>query len=337
MHQRCPTRTVANMPHPSTPRPRTTLLGACAALLIVAAACQPTDTQPTTTVRPTPTTTAPAPSTTPTTTTTRPATTTTTTVRPSEWRQVFFDDFTTPVAEGSFPGPAYSTRWGVYPDGGPDTAGKTPAQGGESAASRYYPTRVLSVSGGNLVKRLRVENGVPLGAGLVPLLPGTPAYNPNLNGGWPQITNTTTPMRYGRYTIRFRSTSAAGFKAAWLLWPSSEVWPRDGEVDFPEANLNGNICAFMHRQGATSGSDQDAFCGATPMAGRWHTATIERAPDHISFILNGVEVGRSTNRLPDTPMAWRIQTETCFYSCQPAANAAATIEIDWVRIEARNT
>ena len=39
-----------------------------------------------------------------------------------------------------------------------------------------------------------------------------------------------------------------GYKVAWLLWPKSGVWPRDGEIDFPEADLIGTISAFMHRQ-----------------------------------------------------------------------------------------
>jgi hypothetical protein len=35
--------------------------------------------------------------------------------------------------------------------------------------------------------------------------------------------------------VRFKTDSMHGYKGAWLLWPASEVWPRDGEIDFPEA------------------------------------------------------------------------------------------------------
>ncbi len=246
------------------------------------------------------------------------------------WRQIFTEDFTTPVPEGSFPGSTYSTKWGVYPDNSPDTAANT-----EGARSRYYASRVVSVRDGILNKRLRTENingvSTPLVATLTPLLPGTPSYNPAQNGGWPQINNTPTSMRYGRYSIRFRADSVEGFKTAWLLWPETENWPADGEVDFPEGDLNGRICAFMHRQNATAGSDQDAGCSNATFT-TWHTATIERTPTYISFLLDGTEILRSTNRLPEKDMNWRIQTETCFPNCQPRPTATGNVQIDWVSV-----
>src|SRR5437899_9711121 len=121
----------------------------------------------------------------------------------------------------------------MYDDGLKDTAAKV-----EGAPSRYYPSRVLSVQGGVLNENLHSENGIPMVAGIGPRI---------------------SAQLYGRYSIRFRADSAAGYKVSWLLWPQSEVWPRDGEIDFPEGDLNDIIYAFMHRLGATAGSDQDAF------------------------------------------------------------------------------
>ena len=62
-----------------------------------------------------------------------------------------------------------------------------------------------------------------------------------------------------------------GYKTAWLLWPRSEVWPRDGEIDFPEGDLDSTIHGFVHRQGATSGSDQYAVSTSATYTS-WHTA-----------------------------------------------------------------
>jgi beta-glucanase (GH16 family) len=105
------------------------------------------------------------------------------------------------------------------------------------------------------------------------------------------------------------------------------VWPRDGEIDFPEGNLTGTIHAFMHRQGATSGSDQDAFTtGVTFVA--WHTAVIEWTPTRCEFFLDGVSIGRATSRIPNTPMHWVIQSETALDGSSPAAEAA--MQIDWL-------
>lgn len=254
------------------------------------------------------------------------------------WRQIFTEDFATNVTEGNFPGTTYNTKWGVYPDGSSDTSANT-----EGSNSRYYASKVLSVNNGLLNKRLRTETitelrgGIPtqfqspLVATLTPLLPGTPAYNPNVNGGWPSTNFTPTSMQYGRYSIRFRADSVAGFKTAWLLWPETEEYLVDGEIDFPEGNLNGRYCAFVHYKNASDGSDQDTHC-TNQMFGQWQTATIERTPTYVRFLINDTEIGRTATRLPDKKMSWRIQTETCFTNCQPTPSAQGNVQIDWVSV-----
>lgn len=140
-------------------------------------------------------------------------------------------------------------------------------------------------------------------------------------------------QRYGRYSIRFRSDSMPGYKLAFLLWPDSEVWPGDGEIDFAEADAGGRICAFLHHRGATTGSDQDQFC-TNAMSDAWHTATIEWSPGAVTFLLDGVAIGESTRSIPDTPMHWVLQPETSLQGPPPAPTAAGDVEIDWVSIDA---
>ncbi len=135
-------------------------------------------------------------------------------------------------------------------------------------------------------------------------------------------------MLYGRYTIRFRADPLPLYKTAWLLWPDSGVWPRDGEIDFPEGDLNGKISAFMHRQNGTSGGDQNYWhTGQTYTT--WHTATIEWLPNKLTFILDNSNI-TFTSRVPSTPMHWVIQTETALSSSSPANSTAGNVQIDWV-------
>ncbi|MEO5842931.1 MAG: hypothetical protein ABIQ73_11650, partial [Acidimicrobiales bacterium] len=110
------------------------------------------------------------------------------------WKQVFTDDFTSNASIGAFDS-VYGARWGSYDDGWKDTAAKA-----EGAASRYYPSRVLSAQNGLLNKRLHTEDGVTMVA----------AIGPNIGA-----------QLYGRYAVRFRADEVQGFKTAWLLWPSS--------------------------------------------------------------------------------------------------------------------
>jgi chitodextrinase len=221
------------------------------------------------------------------------------------WRLIFSDDFTTDVPLGSFPA-AVSSKWSAYLDGWKDT----------SRRGTYMPSKVVSIHDGLMDMHLHTEGGVHMVAAPVPELPGI------ANG-----------QLYGRYAVRFKADPVACHKTAWLLWPDSEVWPRDGEVDFPEGSLDGNMNAFMHRQNGTSGGDQDAFSTSAKYTS-WHTAVIEWSPGLITFILDGAVIGTSTSRVPNTPMHWVIQTETSL-DCEPTEAMSGHVLIDWVAVYSR--
>lgn len=230
------------------------------------------------------------------------------------WKQIFTEDFRTDVPVGSFPGTAYDAKWDVYLDGWPDTAGKNGRNSG------YNPSKVVSVKNGVLNKYLHVEGGRQMSAALLPVLPGR--------------TSSRAGQLYGKYTIRFKSDPLAGWKTAWLLWPDSNISPRDGEIDFPEGALNGTMNAYMHHQDATVSGDQDAFT-TTARYTAWHTASIEWGPSEVTFILDGTVIGRTSHRIPNTPMHYVIQTEACLNGC-PIPTVYGNLQIDWVVIYAKN-
>ena len=241
---------------------------------------------------------APTPTATP---TANPSPTNAPTVAPSPppfpgWALLFRDDFDTLDKSAYF---GYPANWG-------DTRYK---QGDRTNGGLYTGLDSLSASGGILTIRLyRDATGQPRSSAFIPTVVGD--------------------QLYGRYEVRFRSSlRATGWKVAWLQWPKSGVWPRDGEIDFPEGNLTGHISAFMHRQGATSGSDQDAYSTGVTFAD-WHTAVVEWTPARCEFFLDGVSIGRATSRIPNTPMHWVIQSETALDGSTPASEAA--MQIDWL-------
>jgi hypothetical protein len=220
------------------------------------------------------------------------------------WRLVFNDDFDTSVERGAFPG-AVAPKWGAYPGSWRDTS-----------KNGAYSPEIVSFHDGSMDIYLHTRDGVPQVAAPVPLLPGA--------RGWPG-------QLYGRYAVRFRADPVVGYKTAWLLWPVSDAWPRDGEIDFPEGDLSGTISAFMHRQGATSGSDQDIFRTNESYAD-WHTAVIEWTPERVEFYLDGRSIGTATSRIPDTAMRWVIQTETVLGGAKPDDSAHGNVYLDWVAI-----
>src|ERR1035437_1839854 len=123
------------------------------------------------------------------------------------WHQVFADNFTQNVPLGSFPAAVASTWGNSYPDGWTDT----------TKNGTYMPSKVVSIANGVMNLNLHTENGVHMVAAPVPTIPGAPGSE----GG----------LLYGRYVIRFRADAVPGHKTAWLLWPDSETWPADGEID----------------------------------------------------------------------------------------------------------
>jgi hypothetical protein len=215
------------------------------------------------------------------------------------WNLVFDENFNTNVAEGGFL--AAYRNWGAYPCCWRDTS-----QNGT------YDARTLSVSNGMMNMHLHTTSD-----GVCHLAAPLP------NRGSDQI--------YGRFEIRFRADPVPGYKTSWMLWPQSSNLLRDGEIDFPEGELNSIMHAFMHHTNATSGGDQDWFGTSTRYAD-WHTTAVEWSPGKVVFILDGRIIGTSTDRIPNAPMHWILQTETEISSSPPDPSARGYVQVDYVKI-----
>jgi hypothetical protein len=215
------------------------------------------------------------------------------------WHQIVTDDFTQAVPLGSFPD-AVATKWEAYPYPWKDTSGY----------GTYDPHKGLSVHDGVLDIWVHHVSGEYV------------VESPELLA--------TKNLSAGRYVIRFEADLIHHYKTAWMLWPMSNSWPADGEIDFPEGDLDSVICGFMHRQSATSGSDQASACTAQHYQS-WHTAVIEWvAGSYCKLILDGTTILDETSRVPSTAMRWNLQTETSLGGGPPQASDGGHIYIDWV-------
>lgn len=220
------------------------------------------------------------------------------------WRQTFVDDFSTDVPLGQFP-VAVADRWDAYPSPWRDS----------TRHGVYSPQDVVSIKGGMLNNYIHSLGGRHDVAAVLPKVPGS-----------------TRGQLYGRFAVRWRADELPGYKVAWLLWPDSGVWPRDGEIDFPEMNLDTQtVSAHVHRQDATRANDAAAI--RVPMdPSHWHTTVVEWSPNLVVFLLDGAEVGRTTRSVPDTSMHWVLQTETKLSGTRPAVAVAGNVQVDWVAV-----
>jgi beta-glucanase (GH16 family) len=223
------------------------------------------------------------------------------------WRLVFVDSFNSRIPLGRF---GRSARWNPYPHPWRDT----------SRNGTYWPEHGLSAHDGVLDIWLHTEK-----------VDGRDTHV--VNAAQPVIPGVERGQLYGRYAIRFEADPVPGYKTAWLLWPDSGR--RDeGEIDFPEGNLTGTISAFLHPLDARSPSDKSAFATRATYRG-WHTAVILWAPGRCTFLLDGKVIGVVTDRVPDKPMHWVIQTETQLNGGPPPDDASGHVYIDWVAVYRR--
>lgn len=223
------------------------------------------------------------------------------------WRRVFVDDFRSRIRLGGF---GRDRRWTAYPYPARDT----------SQQGTYWPQRGLSMHDGVLDIRLYTATADGRVVHVV-------------NAPQPRLPNVERGQLYGRYAIRFKADPVTGYKTAWLLWPDSGD-RAEGEIDFPETYSlhEGTIHAFVH---PNNGTRQAAFDTGVPEAGAWHTAVIVWTPGLCRFILDGKQIGSTTNGIPDTPMHWVIQTETQLSGGPPPDKASGHVYIDWVAVYAR--
>jgi beta-glucanase (GH16 family) len=139
-------------------------------------------------------------------------------------------------------------------------------------------------------------------------------------------------VKYGRWEARVRTpVGDKDYHAVLLLWPNSENWPDDGEVDFMEDSdpTRQRTEFFLHFGNGTSDGDQ--LTGAVNVdATQWHTWAVEWAPGHITGYLDGRQWWTTTDAsvLPPGPMHMTIQLDA-FRS--RGGLKPSSMQVDWVR------
>lgn len=114
---------------------------------------------------------------------------------------------------------------------------------------------------------------------------------------------------YGKWEIVARQERGAGYGPAILLWPDSENWPIDGEIDIAEipGGERKSVISSVHY-----GADNKKY--ANGVAGdftQWHTYGVEWTADRVVFFLDGKKTYEVTDPLaiPKTPMHLAIQND----------------------------
>jgi beta-glucanase (GH16 family) len=146
-------------------------------------------------------------------------------------------------------------------------------------------------------------------------------------------------QKYGRWEVRFRADRGAGYSAVVLLWPTSEKWPDDGEIDLMEV---GNPTRQTASPWLHNGNPEKKI--STPHSihadfTKWHTVAVDWLPGSVTYYLDGKKFFRVAKKgyVPHTTaMNLALQLDKgCdgVVSCRNGKTPRyVTMHVDWVKI-----
>lgn len=195
----------------------------------------------------------------------------------------FVENFDATAAVGRVAA-AYRQAWQPYPDG---------------TSGIYEPSKTVSVHDGVM--------DVQLGGA------GAAGTFGSVAGAWGHVG--------GSFSVRAKATGGNGNGAAFMLWPTSNVWS-DGEIDFPEGNFEASPSAFQHSM--TRGREAERVQVGTGVSWRdWHTYTVDWDPGKsVTYSVDGKVLRTVTQDVPTTPHRFMFQTGNW--------GASGNLLIDWV-------
>ncbi|WP_143510289.1 family 16 glycosylhydrolase [Pseudonocardia sp. Ae717_Ps2] len=188
-------------------------------------------------------------------------------------------------------------------------------------------------SPGGFGNGLRRPSAVGVGDGLLTVTARPRAAGGGVSGGVAMHDG----QLYGRWEFRARTDAGTGYSPAILLWPDSERFPDDGELDMMEIPFGARhaATAFVHY-----GAQNHILSTASPGDfTQWHTFALDWLPDRISWYVDGVKKWEVTDRraIPTTPMHLAIQLDQGPASGWIPAPDASTpdevrLQVDWARV-----
>ncbi|WP_163552700.1 glycoside hydrolase family 16 protein [Candidatus Frankia alpina] len=167
----------------------------------------------------------------------------------------------------------------------------------------------------------RVPSAVTVADGSLRITGGNGSAGRDVSGGLASLLH----QQYGRWEARFRVDPGAGYSAVVLLWPQSQKWPDDGEIDMIEVQdgTRGSATMAVH-----NGAKNDTLSTPTALTAdftAWHTVAVEWLPGRLSYYLDGRNVftvlpARTQNGAATIPTPRRCTWRS---SSTPAATTAS--------------
>jgi hypothetical protein len=137
---------------------------------------------------------------------------------------------------------------------------------------------------------------------------------------------------YGRWEVCAKSPPASpNYHSVLLLWPDSENWPSDGEIDFMEIldparqDVTASVLKFDPRDPTLGGLNFHANVAID--ATQWHSWAVQWNPDGIVGYVDGMPWFETTANIPTTPMHLAVQLD----DFGGDISEGGRLQVDWAR------
>ncbi|MHA7285246.1 glycoside hydrolase family 16 protein [Arthrobacter sp. MDT3-44] len=135
-------------------------------------------------------------------------------------------------------------------------------------------------------------------------------------------------QKYGRWEVRAAGSGDDEYHLVSILWPDSENWPCDGEVDYAETTGDWNVIKFFHHHGC-SNAQTSAFKALDVTT--FHNYAVDWSPRGIVGYIDGVKWFEDNDpaHQPPGPMHQTLQLD---WFPDGTADGAGEMRVDWVRV-----
>lgn len=134
--------------------------------------------------------------------------------------------------------------------------------------------------------------------------------------------------KYGRWEVRAAGSGDNEYHMVSILWPDSENWPCDGEIDYAETDGAWNVIKFFHHY---SCENKQTSAQKALDVSQFHNYAVEWTDKGIVGYVDGVKwfEDRDPAHQPPGPMHQTLQLD---WFPDSTADGAGEMRVDWVRV-----
>lgn len=133
---------------------------------------------------------------------------------------------------------------------------------------------------------------------------------------------------YGLFEVRAKFDKGSGYNIAALLWPASEHWPQDGELDLAEMfnGVTSQVGSFAHWGSNNTQTGHTSYGDFS----QWHTYAVDWEQDSVTYFIDGQQIMKLTGgAVPHSNHFMGLQLDV---SRDGHKTNGETFHVDWVKV-----